>query len=129
MKVSFVKDQRQGDDQLGRKDKRRDLKTEGKCERRAREVVPKEDKEGERNGERYMGDKDGVTERETDRGEYWRASNGEKGKERNQEGRALTPPGLSRELARRNLQPERHIIQNQEMNLIVSRPCPSPPDE
>ena len=63
MKVFFVKDQRQGDDQLGRKDKRRDLKMEGKCEGRAREVVQKEDKEGERNGESYMGDKDGVTER------------------------------------------------------------------
>lgn len=51
MKFSFGKDQRQGDEQLGRKDKRRDLKTEGKCERCVREVQ-KEGKEGERNGER-----------------------------------------------------------------------------
>lgn len=91
--------------------------------------MQKEGKEGEKNGKRCMGDKDGVMERETDRGAHWRASKGEEGKERNQEGNALTPRGLSRELARRNLQPERHIIQNQELNLIVSRPCPSPPDE
>lgn len=129
MKVSFVKGRRQGDDQPGTKDKRRDLATEGKRERRAGEVVQKEVKEGEKNGKRCMGDKDGVMEGETDRGEHWRASKGEKGEERNQEGSALTPRGLSRELARRNLPPERHIIQNQELNLIVSRPCPSPPDE
>lgn len=35
----------------------------------------------------------------------------------------------SRELARKNLKPEGHIIQNQEMNLIVSRPFPHPSDE
>lgn len=40
-----------------------------------------------------------------------------------------TPPGPSRELARKNLKPEGHPIQNQELNLIVSRPCPSPSDE
>lgn len=97
------------------------MKKEGKCERSTGEVVQKKDKGGERNGEGYMG-------KRTDRGEHWRARGGKK-KERNQEGSALTPPGPSRELARRNLQPERHIIQNQELNLIVSRPCPSPPDE
>lgn len=70
-----------------------------------------------------------MIERGTQIGKHWRASDREKEKERNPEGCALTPPGPSRELARRNLQPERHIIQNQELNLIVSRPCPSPPDE
>jgi hypothetical protein len=46
----------------------------------------------------------------------------ERQKERNQEGRTSTPPEPSRELARKNLKPVGHVIQNQEMNLIVSRP-------
>lgn len=54
---------------------------------------------------------------------------GEREKKRNQEGRTPTPPGPSRELARKNLKPEGHIIQNQELNLIVNRPYPPPSDE
>lgn len=54
--------------------KTRDMKKEGKSERSPREM--------------YVGDKDAMMERETDRGEHWRASKGEKEKERNQEGRA-----------------------------------------
>lgn len=49
--------------------------------------------------------------------------------EGNEEGRTSAPPGLSRELARKNLKPEGHIIQNQELHLIVGRPSPTPSDE
>lgn len=63
------------------------------------------------------------------RARKWERWGSEIEKERNQEGRVPTPPGPSRELARKHLKPEGHIIQNQELNLIVSRPCPPPSDE
>lgn len=68
----------------------------------------------------------GTMENDKARGKRWRW---ETEKERNQEGRTSAPPGLSRELARKNLKPEGHIIQNQELHLIVSRPSPPPSDE
>lgn len=52
----------------------------------------------------------------------------QKEKVRKQKGRTLSPPGPGRELVRKNLKPEGHI-QNQELSIIVSRPCPPPSDE
>lgn len=61
--------------------KTRDMKKEGKCERSTGEVVQKKDKGGERNGEGYMGDKDGIMEREQIEGSIGEQEGGKRRKE------------------------------------------------
>lgn len=66
---------------------------------------------------------------EREREERERSKRKEKKGQERKKARSATPPEPSRELARKNLKPEGHIIQNQKLNLIVSRPCPPPLDE